>query len=83
MDEADQAREYSEVFIGVEIERCIANAESGTRIGGGMDCEDCGREIPANRRAALPGCTRCITCQAEFEMEKKTFGEHLPKRSVV
>jgi len=30
-------------------------------------CEDCDGEIPAARRAAAPGCTRCIRCQREFE----------------
>jgi len=26
-------------------------------------CEDCGDDIPAIRRQAVPGCTRCIVCQ--------------------
>ncbi|MCC6902373.1 MAG: DksA/TraR family C4-type zinc finger protein [Polyangiaceae bacterium] len=28
-------------------------------------CEDCGDEIPAARRQAVPGVRRCIPCQAE------------------
>ena len=30
-------------------------------------CEDCGGEIPAARRKAVPGCTRCVGCQKEAE----------------
>jgi phage/conjugal plasmid C-4 type zinc finger TraR family protein len=30
-------------------------------------CEDCDREIPVKRRETVPGCTRCVTCQALFE----------------
>ena len=31
------------------------------------DCEDCGTRIPAARRAAVPGCARCVECQGYFE----------------
>lgn len=31
---------------------------------GTLECIECGEEIPARRRAALPGATTCITCQA-------------------
>jgi len=30
-------------------------------------CDDCGEEIPASRRATIPDCIRCITCQTELE----------------
>lgn len=30
-------------------------------------CADCGDEIPAARRAAAPGCTRCVVCQSLHE----------------
>lgn len=30
-------------------------------------CEDCGGEIPAGRREAAPGCTRCRNCQQLLE----------------
>lgn len=30
-------------------------------------CEDCGSPIPEARRKAVPGCTRCVLCQAYFE----------------
>jgi len=30
-------------------------------------CEDCNREIGAERLAALPTATRCISCQSAWE----------------
>lgn len=30
-------------------------------------CDDCGEEIPADRREAAPFATRCIDCQIKFE----------------
>lgn len=30
-------------------------------------CEDCGQEIPAARVAAVPGVSRCVSCQQVFE----------------
>lgn len=35
-------------------------------------CEDCGEEIPAQRRA-IGGVTRCIECQTKFEAKQKHF----------
>lgn len=34
-------------------------------------CEECGEEIPAPRRAAMPGCQMCANCQAEKELRQK------------
>jgi phage/conjugal plasmid C-4 type zinc finger TraR family protein len=30
-------------------------------------CVDCGDDIPAARRAALPSCRRCVDCQERHE----------------
>jgi phage/conjugal plasmid C-4 type zinc finger TraR family protein len=37
-------------------------------------CEDCGEEIPAARRAALPGVRLCLECQAAAE--KNRFADY-------
>lgn len=37
-----------------------------------LDCDDCGEEIPAQRRT-LGGVTRCIQCQTNFEAKQKHF----------
>ncbi len=31
---------------------------------GTLECVECGEEIPARRREALPGVTTCIACQS-------------------
>ena len=31
---------------------------------GTLECVECGEEIPARRRQALPGVTTCIDCQS-------------------
>jgi len=35
-------------------------------------CEDCGKEIPPDRREAVPGVRLCVACQAEHDAEAKT-----------
>ena len=70
-DFADRASHASEGYIADalkkrERERMSAPAESA------HDCEDCGDEIPEARRQAVPGCTRCIECQAFYD---KTRGK--------
>lgn len=36
------------------------------------ECEDCGERIPENRRRMSKGCTRCISCETEFDREGKS-----------
>lgn len=35
------------------------------------ECEDCGEDIPKERRLASLGCTKCIYCQQLSERKKK------------
>ena len=35
------------------------------------ECEDCGEEIPEERRTLVKGCTRCIYCQGLFERRQR------------
>ena len=37
-------------------------------------CEDCGDEIPEQRRLRIPGCTRCVYCQDVWERFHKLRG---------
>ena len=34
-------------------------------------CEDCGRKIADERLEALPDATRCVACQAAWEMANR------------
>ncbi len=37
-------------------------------------CAECGEDIPAPRRAAVPGCQTCASCQADLELIRKQRG---------
>jgi len=37
-------------------------------------CEECGEDIPAPRRAAVPGCQTCASCHEEIELRNKQRG---------
>lgn len=34
-------------------------------------CGDCGFQIPRARREAVPGCTRCLTCEQAADSRRK------------
>lgn len=40
---------------------------------GQAECEDCGIEIPAARRAANPAAIRCVHCQTAHERSRAAF----------
>jgi phage/conjugal plasmid C-4 type zinc finger TraR family protein len=51
--------------IDASVVDAIANARRNLPGGESLPrCEDCGAEIPAARREALPGVRRCLGCQA-------------------
>ena len=37
-------------------------------------CAECGEDIPAPRRAAVPGCQTCAECQSVIELRNKQRG---------
>lgn len=43
-------------------------------------CENCGEEIPAERRELLPSVTTCVGCQEILELRERTgqTGHRLP-----
>ena len=66
MDEIDQAQNYSEDFQAYVLEQQQRNREPANYTG--IYCVDCENEIPEARRQAQPGCCRCVSCQADFEI---------------
>lgn len=64
MDEADQAQQYSEFFLATSLDACLSQTGGGESL---KYCEDCDCEIPQARRVAVPGCTRCVSCQDKHE----------------
>lgn len=62
-----------------QIDDTVKDAVSAARArmpaGEGTDeCEECGEEIPAKRRAALPGARTCVACQSERDRRTPTAG---------
>ncbi|HCM6458037.1 TPA: TraR/DksA family transcriptional regulator [Klebsiella aerogenes] len=67
----DQANELAQQRIDMAIaaHRINHNAVSAER------CSECGEDIPAPRRAAVPGCQTCAECQADLELIMKQRGK--------
>lgn len=50
------------------------NAIVNRRVGDSLpECIDCGQPIPAERRLKVPGCQRCIDCQATHELKQQHY----------
>jgi phage/conjugal plasmid C-4 type zinc finger TraR family protein len=56
--------EQIEATVQSEIDRVRSRRATSE---GFTHCEDCGEEIPAARRQAVPGARRCIQCQTEAD----------------
>lgn len=58
-----------------ELERRVALQAQTNRAGlvgktaadSATECADCEEPIPEQRRVAIPGCQRCVECQAQRE----------------
>ncbi|WP_213780909.1 TraR/DksA family transcriptional regulator [Enterobacter hormaechei] len=66
----DQANELTQQRIDMAIaaHRLNRNAVSAEH------CAECGEDIPEPRRAAVPGCQTCASCQADLELIRKQRG---------
>lgn len=54
--------------IDASVDDAVARARNGLPKGESLiHCVDCGEEIPAGRRKAVPGVRRCVACQAEAD----------------
>jgi len=72
MDEGDIAADYQARHNQDAIARVVGVRHVGARHAVPLQapathCEWCEVEIPAGRRAAAPGCTLCLDCQAVKE----------------
>ncbi|MCZ7597059.1 MAG: DksA/TraR family C4-type zinc finger protein [Gammaproteobacteria bacterium] len=58
--------------IDASVADAVALARSRLPTGDSLrECEECGEEIPAARREAVPGVRFCIACQAELEKSQQ------------
>lgn len=69
-DTLDAASELTQqrIEMAVAAHRIDRNAVSAER------CEECDEPIPEPRRAAVPGCQTCASCQADLELIRKQRG---------
>jgi len=76
--DADSTQVMSEQATSGEIDRILerdreqaAHALDRRSEGAYGLCEDCGKEIGAERLEALPSATRCMRCQAAWEQSTR------------
>ena len=53
------------------VERARSKMPSGESL---SKCEECGKEIPEARRAAVPGVKLCVSCQENSDTEQANAG---------
>lgn len=66
MDDCDLASADELFFHQRAMEKIRAARSQGESM---KNCVECGAPIPEKRRKYIPGCTRCVHCQTEFEKE--------------
>lgn len=64
-DEIDRAQAINEEHQAMALASYRRSRGAGESL---EECCDCGDPIPEKRRAAAPGCIRCIDCQRASEM---------------
>ena len=66
-DIADVAQEHAETLAAK-----LARYQQQEPVGESLyDCEQCGNDIPEQRRLAVKGCRLCIACQSVLETKRK------------
>lgn len=66
-DIIDRAQAYDELYREGAITAHLAMMRQGSPLDAATECIECGDEIPENRRRAVPGALRCVSCQAKIE----------------
>lgn len=68
MEEVERSQDDQERFNQFAVKQQLATMPKGESA---EECEDCGDNIPEDRREAYPGCKRCVTCQQLVERKRK------------
>lgn len=68
MDEADKAQQEVDRQLATTITNREAVRDIKLAQPSADNCSDCGVDIPAERKLAVPGCQRCISCKEKFEI---------------
>lgn len=67
MDIIDSASEVEELQRNAALAAHRMNRDAVSA----MRCSDCEEELPQARRIAYPGCTMCVSCQADAERRNR------------
>lgn len=67
MDKADIADQLIQEGLDQALAEHRAKAAVQQESRNDPHCEDCGELIPRKRREYIPGCSRCVSCQAYLE----------------
>ena len=70
MDKADIAGDLIEESTAANIAK---QTQAIQPVNNTPDCLECGEEIPAARREALPGCAHCIECQQLLDTANRNY----------
>lgn len=74
MDQADLADQYLEYYLERAISAARGISQNVDRLSpSAMNCIDCDDKIPLNRRNAIIGCRRCVSCQADYEQRARGY----------
>lgn len=71
MEDDDNVVEAAEASLVRQTEGVIAGVRAALSAPGREDCADCGDDIEAARREALPSAVRCVRCQKKYERRGK------------
>lgn len=72
MKAGEREIEIAELRVEQERECGVARIRARLDAAGQDDCTDCGEQIDAARRAALPSAVRCMRCQGIFERARRS-----------
>ncbi|MBN6079892.1 TraR/DksA C4-type zinc finger protein [Aggregatibacter actinomycetemcomitans] len=68
-DILDRAQELEQLQREIALKRRVTMTHQESA----LCCEDCGEEIPQQRRAAIRGVIRCVACQGNHERRLRNF----------
>lgn len=63
--------DYANDLMLERLDALLAARPQGAVHAAAEDCQVCGEPIPEARRQAVPGCDRCLDCQALEELERR------------
>lgn len=67
----ERAIEQAEAMVTAERDKAIADIRGKLAEPGADACDDCGEDIPKERRDAMPSARRCTTCEERRERAAK------------